>query len=67
MFYEAKICSTMHIVLLLHSTNMTYNYDASHALILLHYIHIFSDIISSFKLPYELGKENLPLILKMSK
>ena len=40
MFYEAKICSTMHLVLLLHSTNITYNY-ASHALILLHYIHIF--------------------------
>ena len=67
MFYEAIIGSTMHIALFLHLTNIPYNYDAAHALILFHYFKYFSDIISSFKLPCELGKENLPLTLKMSK
>ena len=41
MFYEAIIGSTMHTVLLLHLTNITYNYDAAHALILFHYFQIF--------------------------
>lgn len=56
MFYEAIIGSTMHIALFLHLTNIPYNYDAAHALILFHYFKYFSDIISSFKLPCELGK-----------